>query len=116
MNHILNHMLWIQNAMNYMLWIQNAMKIMLWIDPGATITAYFIDCDGKLKNYVFDTQAFGDVSHSGDNLSLYLNAQAAKWNFENKVDVIVTDNASNITNAVEYSNFESLKCGGHTIQ
>ena len=55
------------------------------------------------------------------NLHLYLTAQAYKWNVDKKTDVVVTDNVttsvntSTITNAVEMSNFESLRCAGHTI-
>ena len=37
-------------------------------------------------------------------------------NKEDKVEVIVTDNASNITNGVEFSEHKSIRCAAHTLQ
>jgi hypothetical protein len=42
-------------------------------------------------------------------------AQAYKWNIDKKTDVVVSDNASTITKAVELSDYESLRCAGLTI-
>ncbi len=55
-----------------------------------------------------DTHAFGDVSHTGDNLNIYFQATQDRWGLEDKVEVIVTDNASNITNGVELSEHKSI--------
>ena len=84
-------------------------------DAYITITSHFIDNNGNLNDFVLDTQAFGDVSHSAENLHLYLAAQAAKWNIEKKTEVVITDNATNIVNAVELCGYDSLKCTGHTF-
>lgn len=84
-------------------------------DAYMTVTSHFIDNDGMLNDFVLDTQSFGDINHNAENLHLYLTAQTAKWNIEKKTEVIVTDNARNITNAVELSGYESLKCAGHTL-
>jgi hypothetical protein len=83
-------------------------------DSYMTITSHFIDDNGCLNDFVLDTQEF-NASHSAENLHLYLTAQAYKWNVDKKTDVVVTDNASTITKAVELSDYESLGCAGHTI-
>ena len=48
-------------------------------------------------------------------MHLYLNAQAYKWNIQKKIEVVVTDNATTITNAVVMSDFKSLSCIAHTL-
>jgi hypothetical protein len=63
-----------------------------------------------------ETHAFGDVSHTGDNLNIYFQATQDRWGLEDKVEVIVTDNASNITNGVEFSEHKSIRCAAHTLQ
>ena len=79
-----------------------------------TITSHFLNESHQLNSYVLDTISF-DAAHTGDNLSTYFKAALSKWNIEDKVDTIVTDNASNITNGVEYSGRYSLKCTAHTL-
>ena len=71
---------------------------------------------GKIENFVLDTHAFGDVSHTGDNLNIYFQATQERWGLEDKVEVMVTDNASNITNGVEFCEHKSLRCAAHTLQ
>ena len=83
-------------------------------EPIITITSHFVDENNKLHSCVLDTVGFDD-DHSGNNLCTYFKAATAKWEIENKVNSIVTDNATNIANAVEYSGFESMKCTGHTL-
>ena len=61
-----------------------------------------------------DTHVFGDVSHTEDNLNIYF--QATRWGLEDKVEVIVTDNTSDITNGVEFSEHKSIRCATHTLQ
>ena len=79
-----------------------------------TITSHFLDGTNKLQSFVLDTVGF-DQEHTGDNLSSYFKLVAEKWNIDKKANVIVTDNAANITNAVEMSGFYSLRCTGHTL-
>ena len=83
-------------------------------EPVITITSHFLDENNKLQSFVLDTVGF-DQEHSGDNLSSYFKIVAEKWNIDKKTDVIITDNAANITNAVEMSGFNSLRCTGHTL-
>jgi hypothetical protein len=79
-----------------------------------TITSHFLDENNKINSCVLDTIGF-DQEHSGDNLSSYFKLATEKWGIRNKVETFVTDNASNITNAVEFSVFDSLRCIGHTL-
>ena len=60
-----------------------------------------------------DTHALGDVAHTGDNFNLYFRATQERWNIANKVEAIVTDNASN---GVSFCDCVSIRCGGHTLQ
>ena len=45
----------------------------------------------------------------------YFELATDKWNIANKTDVIITDNAANVTLAVESSSYDSLRCTGHTL-
>jgi hypothetical protein len=75
-------------------------------------TSHFIDDHGHLNDNVLDTQGFS-ASHTSENLHLYLNAQAHKWNVQKKIEVVVTENATTITNAVVMRDFKSLR--SHTL-
>ena len=79
-----------------------------------TLTSHFLDEKNQLRSCVLETIGY-DQEHTGSNLSTYFATATEKWKINNKVDSIVTDNASNITNAVEFSGFDSLKCTGHTL-
>ena len=63
-----------------------------------------------------DTHSFGDVAHTADNLNIYFRATRDRWNLEEKVHVMVTDNAANITSGVNISDCESIRCTAHTLQ
>ena len=71
---------------------------------------------GKIEDFVLDTHAFGDVSHTGDNLNIYFQATQDRWGLEDKNEVIVTDHASNMKNGVEFSEHTSIRCAAHTPQ
>ena len=73
-----------------------------------------MDESSKLNSYVLDTVGF-DQEHSGSNLCSYFELATEKWNKANKTDVIITDNAANVTLAVESTSYESLRCTGHTL-
>jgi hypothetical protein len=60
------------------LWILNRQT-----ESYLTITSHFIDDHGHLNDNVLDTQGFS-ASHTSENLHLYLNAQAHKWNVQKK--------------------------------
>ena len=68
----------------------------------------------ELNSCVLETIAY-DQEHTCTNLSTYFTSATEKWEFNNKASTIVTDNASNIVNAVEFSGSNSLKCAGHTL-
>ena len=40
---------------------------------------------------------------TGDNLNIYFQATQDRWGLDDTIEVIVTDNASNITNVVDFS-------------
>lgn len=84
-------------------------------EPFITITCHCI-IDFQLYDFVLSTRSFSAVAHTGQNISLVLNASKSLWNLDNKIVGIVTDNASNITNAVLLSNNELVRCHAHTLQ
>ena len=82
-------------------------------EPYITFTCHYIH-NGKYYEVVLDTIAF-TASHTGDNINILLNTILTKYGIKNKVVAVVTDNARNMINAVDYS-FVSQKCAAHTIQ
>jgi hypothetical protein len=65
---------------------------------------------------VLDTHALRYDAHTGDNLSINFQATQKLWGLVDKLEAIVTDNASNITNAVLFSHHNSIRCAAHTLQ
>ncbi len=64
-----------------------------------TITSHFLDESKKLYSYDLDTVGF-DQENSDSNLCSYFELVTEKWNIVQKIDVIITDNAANVTLAV----------------
>lgn len=81
----------------------------------STITAHYIH-NQELKSYVLDTKPFGSIRHTAENISIVFKATIFKWDLEKKIAAIVTDNAANIVNAVNYTDNLSIRCSAHTIQ
>ena len=83
--------------------------------PYMTITAHFFDEQFTLMSKVLQTRVL-DEKHTGENISVELNAALESWQIGQKVSVITTDNASNMGRAVEISDI-SLKigCFAHTL-
>mgnify|MGYP002789746809 FL=1 len=64
-----------------------------------TFTCHFIH-NGELYSVVLETREF-PVNHTAMNIRIIMEHVFEKWGILNKVEAIVTDNASNITNAVD---------------
>lgn len=92
-----------------------------------------------MYDLVLCTRSTGQAAHTGTNLSSILSvkyiflitnnrkltksnsqtfhkANIASWSLSGKVRGIVVDNASNITNGVEYSDNQLVRCSAHTLQ
>lgn len=83
-------------------------------DGYITATCHFIEND-EIKDVTLETRNI-KTAHTGDNFNIVLQSILDKWNLNNKIEAIVTDNAKNITNGVEFSNNNSLRCTAHCLQ
>ena len=81
-----------------------------------TVTCHFTTSDGELEDFVLDTHALGNVSHTGENLGRYLQATMDRWDIQIKTDLAVVDNAPNIVDGVKQAEIDCVRCVAHTIQ
>ncbi|KAL1276633.1 hypothetical protein QQF64_036256 [Cirrhinus molitorella] len=79
-----------------------------------TITAHFIDDRWKMNAYVLQTRAMHE-SHTGAHMAEVLQRAAEEWGLTEKDPVVVTDNASNMTLAVELTGFLHVRCFAHIL-
>lgn len=54
-------------------------------------------------------------SHTAENIRDSLSATINEWNLERKINCVVTDNASNIVNAIIMLGSTYLRCFAHTL-
>jgi len=78
------------------------------------VTAHFIDCDGKMSSVCLGCEHF-DQRHTSNNLAAFFKKIAGEWKINNKIVAIVTDNASNISNAVRQLHYRHVGCFAHSI-
>lgn len=83
-------------------------------EPFITMTCHCI-IDFELFDFVLSTRSF-NVAHTAENITTVLCASTSLWNLDGKTVGFVTDNASNITNAVENSYYDLVRCHAHTLQ
>jgi hypothetical protein len=84
-------------------------------DSKLTVTCHFIDSELKLHSHVLETISIPE-RHTSLNLSIRLIEIAKCWGIENKVACVVTDNASNIVNAIKECGWEHISCFAHTAR
>lgn len=84
-----------------------------------TVTAHFIDDQWCPKSYTLTTHKLDD-RHTASNLSSQLEITFNKWEIDQKIMAVVTDNAKNVLNAVNLLNNitekDDLTCAAHTLQ
>lgn len=67
------------------------------------ITVHFLNSEIKFCSKLIGCINYKDLCTS-DELAKFLMATAKKWNIENKISAVVTDNVSNIVGAVRKNN------------
>ncbi|KAF3832801.1 hypothetical protein F7725_026466, partial [Dissostichus mawsoni] len=77
------------------------------------VTCHFIE-DFKMSSCLLDCFEFSE-RHTADNLAKKLLNVAKDWKVEGKVVCCVTDNAANITKAIQIAKWTHLPCLAHTI-
>lgn len=84
-----------------------------------TVSAHFIDNRWFPKSYTLTTHKLGD-RNTASNLSNKLKITFNKWEIDQKIMAIVTDNAKNVLNAVNLldniTEKNDLICAAHTLQ
>lgn len=79
-----------------------------------TVTVHFVNNDWELKSYVLQTKVMSG-SHTGANISEELQKIAHEWKIDNKEPVVVTDNASNMSVAIELTGYQHVRCFAHVL-
>lgn len=78
------------------------------------VAAHFIDGDGKISSVCLGCEHF-DQRHTSDNLAAFFKKIAVEWKVNNKIVAVITDNASNISNAVRQLHYRHLGSFAHSI-
>jgi len=79
-----------------------------------TITIHFIDSEFILKSILLECRSF-NFNHTGVNLSQAIKQVLISWNLNDKITFAVSDNASNIKNALNSLSFKNMGCFAHTL-
>ena len=78
------------------------------------VTAHFLNRDFKMESCLLDCSKLGE-RHTQENFKQELTRITKEWKIEDKVVLIVTDNAANTVNAVKLAKFKHLPCFAHTL-
>lgn len=79
-----------------------------------TITAHFIDDHWDAQTYVLQTRVMYD-SHTGAHMAEVLKKAADEWKLNDKDPAVVTDNAANMSVAVEITGYLHVRCFAHIL-
>jgi hypothetical protein len=78
------------------------------------VTAHYIDDDTKMSSILIGCQHF-TARHTAVEMSFLLKEQVNKWGLDNKITMIVSDNAANIVAAVRLCQWRHFPCFAHSI-
>lgn len=78
------------------------------------VTGHFIDSKYDLQSVLLEIQPF-PASHTAENQADYLKKVMETWGIKGKIIFAVSDNASNISKALNILNLRSMGCFAHTI-
>lgn len=84
-------------------------------DSYIAVTTHFIDNDcTHLKSYLLSCFKYSDT-HTSEHLKTELLRVIREWGLENRVAACTTDNAPNITKAVDLCNLRHVRCFAHSL-
>lgn len=84
-------------------------------DDYMSLTAHFINDDFMLRHINLEVIPFTGENHSGQELAKFISETLLSWGLQDKVNVVVRDNARNIVAALE-GNYPHIPCIAHTFQ
>lgn len=73
-----------------------------------------LDSEFILKSILLECRSF-NLNHTGVNLSQAIKQVLVSWNLNDKITFAVSDNASNIKNALNSLSFKNMGCFAHTL-
>lgn len=78
------------------------------------VTAHYLNKNFEFQHFLLD-YAVMRRQHTSLNLASEISRIVTEWNLQDKVLLVVTDNASNIKNAITNLNWNHFGCFAHTI-
>ena len=78
------------------------------------VTAHFFNKEFRLESCLLVCFKFGQ-KHTAENLKDKLLHIRSVWDIQEKIVLVVTDNAANMTSAVKNAGFKHLPCFAHTL-
>lgn len=98
--------------------LQSAERVALtcdgWTSRATESTAHFIDNNWELQSYVLQTRVMHE-SHTGAHMAEVLEKATEEWKLTGKEPAVVTDNASNMSVAVEMTGYQHIRCFAHVL-
>lgn len=79
-----------------------------------SVTAHYIDDNFTLQTALLQCRVLSGP-HTSANLSAELNEVIGAWNLNNKIKLVVSDNAHNVQNCIRDLNLKNFGCFAHTI-
>ena len=80
------------------------------------ITLHWLSEDFKVYNCLLYMERM-QYSHTGTNIIFFLKKKVVEFGLEEKITCIVTDNGSNMVNAInQWDGVEHLPCAAYTLQ
>ncbi|XP_049300483.1 E3 SUMO-protein ligase ZBED1-like [Anopheles funestus] len=78
------------------------------------ITAHYIDENFQLRTYLLECSEF-TTSHTAQNIAVWIKKVTEKFNIQNKIVCLVTDNASNMKKAASELELPHFSCFAHSL-
>lgn len=78
------------------------------------MTVHFINEDFELKSYLLDCFKYSD-RHTSENLAAEMKRVLTEWELLEKVEVVISDNAANITKAIRLCGWNHIPCFAHSL-
>lgn len=84
------------------------------VDSYVTVTAHYLTEDWQLLSHVLQTRTV-HKGHTGTNIADLLQNAAQEWGIADKNLVVVTNDASNMSVAIQLVGYLHVKCFAHTL-
>lgn len=78
------------------------------------VTTHYIDPNFNFQSILLQCASF-DEKHTSLNLSAIIQSIIDEWNLNNKIVLVVSDNAANIKNAINILNLKHFGCFAHSL-